>query len=264
MILRRSLWSLTLLGGACIAGYAQSPTTVTLVSAGNWGPIVSPDSIAAGFGANIVNQTYSAFSVPLPTSLGNVGVSFTDSAGSKQLTPLFMVSAGQINLVVPANAALGKGTVSVVSQSGATLQGAALVSNVAPAIFAANGNGMGAAAAEFFRITSAGTSSYDYTFQAGSSTYGTKPVSLSPSTDQVFLELYGTGVRRHSLNPVQATIGGVKVPVLYAGPVTGLAGLDQINIGPLPQSLAGTGKGDVNVVLTVDGVPSNTVQINIQ
>jgi uncharacterized protein (TIGR03437 family) len=56
----------------------------------------------------------------------------------------------------------------------------------------------------------------------------------------------------------------VKVPVTYAGAVSGLAGLDQINVGPLPQSLAGTGKGDVDVVVTVDGVPANTVKVNVR
>ncbi|HVW86762.1 MAG TPA: hypothetical protein VHB50_18885 [Bryobacteraceae bacterium] len=263
MNLRRSIRSLLVSGGVCAAAWAQS-STFTVVSAGNWGPIAAPDSIAAGFGNNIIHQTYSALSVPLPTSLGSLGVTFADSAGAKQLAPLFMVSAGQVNLLVPASAALGRGTVSIVSQSGSTLQGAALVSNVAPAIFAANGNGQGAPAGEVLRISATGATSLDYTFLGGSSNYTTKPISLSPSTDQVFLELYGTGIRRHSANPVQATINGAKVPVLYAGPVSGFAGLDQINIGPLPQSLAGTGNGDVSLILTVDGVPANTVKVNIQ
>ena len=39
-------------------------------------------------------------------------------------------------------------------------------------------------------------------------------------------------------------------------------GLDQVNVGPLPQTLAG--KGNCNVVLTVDSMTANTVTVNIQ
>jgi uncharacterized protein (TIGR03437 family) len=39
-------------------------------------------------------------------------------------------------------------------------------------------------------------------------------------------------------------------------------GLDQINLGPLPSSLAGAGQ--VNIVVTVDGQTANTVTVTIQ
>ena len=39
-------------------------------------------------------------------------------------------------------------------------------------------------------------------------------------------------------------------------------GLDQINIGPLPRSLAG--RGEVNILLTADGKPANTVTVNVR
>jgi len=50
--------------------------------------------------------------------------------------------------------------------------------------------------------------------------------------------------------------------VLYWGPAPGFAGEDQVNIGPLPQSLAG--RGNVNILLTADGLAANTVNITIQ
>jgi uncharacterized protein (TIGR03437 family) len=244
------------------AVFAQS--NFTTVSAGNWGPIVAPDSIAAGFGSNLATQTFSAFSVPLPGQLAGVSVQVSDSTQASGAAGLFMVSQGQINLEIPATAALGAGTATVTSGSGAKSTGGVLISNIAPAIFAANGNGMGVAAAEVFYYPASGNPSFVYTFAGGSSGYGTSPISLAASNGQAFLLLYGTGIRRHSPNPVQATIGGVKVPVTYAGPVSGEVGLDQINLGPLPQSLAGTGKGDVNISLLFDGVPANTVTVNFQ
>jgi len=51
------------------------------------------------------------------------------------------------------------------------------------------------------------------------------------------------------------------VPVVFAGPQGQFTGLDQINV-QLPASLAG--KGEVDVVLTVDGVVANTVRANLQ
>ena len=58
------------------------------------------------------------------------------------------------------------------------------------------------------------------------------------------------------------TIGGVSVPVLYAAAQGQYPGLDQINIGPLPQSLVGFGA--VDLAVTIDGVPANTVRIAIR
>jgi len=48
--------------------------------------------------------------------------------------------------------------------------------------------------------------------------------------------------------------------VQYAGPQGGYAGLDQVNIR-VPRSLAG--RGNVDVVLTVDGKTANAVTIKV-
>jgi uncharacterized protein (TIGR03437 family) len=57
-------------------------------------------------------------------------------------------------------------------------------------------------------------------------------------------------------------VGGVSVPVLYSLAAPGFAGEDQVNIGPLPQSLAG--QGTCNILLTADGQAANTVNVTIQ
>ena len=53
-------------------------------------------------------------------------------------------------------------------------------------------------------------------------------------------------------------IGGINVPVTYAGAQGTFAGLDQVNVS-LPAELAG--RGLVDIVLTVDGQQANTLQI---
>jgi uncharacterized protein (TIGR03437 family) len=72
--------------------------------------------------------------------------------------------------------------------------------------------------------------------------------------------MYGTGIR--NAKNVTVTVGGLSVPVTYSGAAPGFAGEDQVNIGPLPLSLAG--KGSVNILLTADGQAANTVNVTIQ
>jgi uncharacterized protein (TIGR03437 family) len=232
---------------------------LTSVSAGNWLPIVAPNSIAAGFGTGLTTATTSATSLPLPDSLGGITVTITDSAGNTATVPLFMVSAGQINYLVPANLATGAATVKV-STGGGTHTGPLQIANVAPAIFTADNSGAGPPAAQVVRVSN-GVVSYDpapFTLGTNGAPATPAPIKLSPSTDKVYLVLYATGIQRH-IAAVTATIGGISVPVFYAGAQGTLAGLDQVNIGPLPQSLAG--QGLQNLVVTADGVASDTVTL---
>ena len=99
----------------------------------------------------------------------------------------------------------------------------------------------------------------DYQLDAGNNVIPL-PVSLAPATDQVFLILYGTGIRHAA--KVTATVGGQNVPVPFASAQGVFIGEDQINLGPLPQSLAGTGVA--RIVITADGQVTNTVTLTIQ
>ncbi|MGH9844722.1 MAG: hypothetical protein ACREEM_38890 [Blastocatellia bacterium] len=88
------------------------------------------------------------------------------------------------------------------------------------------------------------------------------PIDLGAAADQVFLILFGTGVRfRSGLATVSAKIGGADAQVFYAGPQGSFVGLDQVNL-LLPRSLIG--RGLVDVVLVVDGVTANTVRVSIR
>ena len=67
------------------------------------------------------------------------------------------------------------------------------------------------------------------------------------------------GVRRATT--VEATIGGVAAEVLGFAAQPEFAGLDQINL-LLPRELIG--RGEVEVRVTVDGKPANTVTVTIR
>jgi len=59
---------------------------------------------------------------------------------------------------------------------------------------------------------------------------------------------------------VNVKIGGEKVEVIYAGPQGGFAGLDQVNLRLSPNLRR---RGEVGVVLTVEGRTANTVRVSV-
>jgi uncharacterized protein (TIGR03437 family) len=86
------------------------------------------------------------------------------------------------------------------------------------------------------------------------------PIALGSEGDRVFLLLFGTGMRKSAV--AAATVGGQAIGVAGPAPAAGFAGVDQVNLGPLPRSLAGA--GEVKIVVTVDGVPANVVTVSIR
>ncbi len=236
----------------------------TAVSAANYQITpFSNESIVSLFGSGLALTTAAAASVPLPTSLENTSVTITDSAGIEKSAPLFYISPTQINFQIPAGLANGVGTVTVNLYNQIVASGMIAIANTAPGLFTVNQTGEGFAAANVQRIKTDGTNIYQPTAQYNSNTnkFVGIPINVS-SSDSVYLNLYGTGIRgRSDLANVKATVGGVDVPVVYAGAHGSYIGVDQSNV-LLPSTLAG--KGEVEVVLTVDNQVANPVKISIQ
>ncbi len=88
------------------------------------------------------------------------------------------------------------------------------------------------------------------------------PRTIDFSNDDIFLELFGTGIRNNFFRfTVSAKIGGETAQVTYAGKQADFVGLDQVNL-KVPRSLIG--RGEVPIVLTVNGVTTNTVLVNFK
>jgi uncharacterized protein (TIGR03437 family) len=187
-----------------------------------------------------------------------------DSAGTERAAPLWFVSPGQINYYIEEGVARGPVTVSVVRNARTIASGTLQLDGVAPGLFTMNANGQGVPAALAVFARSGAAQTWEYVFNSGCAVGACQPVpiDLGPGTETVFLQLYGTGIRgRSSLGAVTARIGGVDAPVEYAGPVSDLLGLDQVNLR-VQRSLIG--RGQVDIILTVDGKTANTVTINIK
>jgi len=214
---------------------------VSSVSAASFlGAELASESIVAAFGTNLATAVAVATTLPLPTTLAGTIVKVRDSAGMERLAPLFFVAPSQVNCLVPPGTANGAATVTITSRVGAVSAGMIQVASVAPGLFAANANGQGVAAAVALRVKNNGTQSFEpvANFDAAQGRFVAAPIDLGLEGDQVFLVLYGAGLRnRSTLSAVTCKIGGVDTAVLFVGAAEGYVGLDQINIGPLPRSL---------------------------
>jgi uncharacterized protein (TIGR03437 family) len=224
---------------------------VTAVSSASLAAPLAPESLGSVFGSRLALPTESANDPlsTLPTTLGGISLRLRDSSGAVRLAPLLYVSPSQINFEVPAGTAPGSVTLEVLNAPSELSKIEAQVNIVAPGLFTSEDN---TPVAYALRLEPDGK-------QTVLSVRNTIVLDDRP----VYLVLYATGIRnRSSLANVQCTIGATSMPVEYAGPEgSGIPGLDQVNLR-LTSALKGLGVA--NLVLTVDGVSSNTVSVEIR
>jgi uncharacterized protein (TIGR03437 family) len=214
------LESLTSSGGVQTATFSAPPA-----------PAASPIAVvsAASFlpGPLAPGSIASAFGAQLA---GNVSV--RDAAGVTRPAQVFYASPLQVNFLIPPETPPGPAAVLIGPASAPVA-----IAAVAPGLFQSEG---------WLAATIQRGSAYEPLTSAG----------VAPGED-VYLALYATGIRH--ARQVQATLGGRNLPVLYAGPQGGFTGLDQVNIGPLPRSLAA--RGALTLVVTADGQTANPVEL---
>lgn len=244
----------------------QTSTSAALPAASNAAAVLTgvfaPDELASLYGVTGLNGDSTGMQ-PLPISLGGASVTITDSAGVSrpaQLSAVF-ASASQINFAIPAGTSVGLATVTITLPGGGTLVTVIRIGSTAPGIFTANMTGQGVYAGQVVYGNPDGsqTIANAAVWDAAANRYVPDPINLGPAGEQVFLVLYGTGIRHAST--LTASVDGVSLPVAYFGAQSQFTGLDQVNL-QLPHSLAGAGL--VNLVVTVDSAPANTVTLSIE
>ncbi|HXS98277.1 MAG TPA: YHYH protein [Candidatus Limnocylindrales bacterium] len=228
-------------GGADRGGGGVAPGVLIVSAASYEGGPTAPGSLVTAypiFNPTIATSTQAAASANWPNSLGGATVTVRDSAGVSRPAQISYASPGQINFAVPAGMANGVAAVTV-SAAGSSTTGSINVVSTYPNLFMLDDTGLAAA----YGISESGT--------------------VTPVTSAIpagsYLALFGSGLG--SATSAAATIGGVSATVTYAGPQGTYPGLDQYNI-LIPPALAG--KGQVDVVVTAAGLPSNAVYITVQ
>ena len=238
-----------------------------IVSAASFLPGAAPAAIMSLFGENLAAATEVASEVPLPASLAGTTLRVTAEPVIAQtsqilrgaLAPLFFASPGQINFLMPP-VPLGPARVTVIRTDGSSFSARIEIERVAPALFSADASGSGVAAALFLRVAADGTRTQDLIFDPN--TLAAVPIDLGSEQDQVFLALFGTGIRGFT-SEVTARVGGVEALVLGAVPLKQFEGVDQVNIGPLnlegAAGLGNAGGRTLAIILSVDGRQTNPV-----
>ncbi len=229
----------------------------SVVSAASFAPgALAPLEIVTMFGNNLAAAPVASFAPLPPPILGGVTVTVTDSSGKSAAAPLYYVSPNQINLEIPDGTAIGAGSLTLTRSDGTTVHVTVQFANTAPGVFQLNASAL--AAAQVVQSVN-GENHFAQVYQLGpSNTIVPQPIDLSQG--QAYLAIYGTGIR--SATNVTATVGELPVPVVYRGAQDIYAGEDQVNVGPLPQSLAG--RGAVDIVLTVDGQKANATNVTFK
>jgi len=229
-------------------------------AAGYLAGTVAPNSWASVFGLNsdLAEKLLQATTSPLPTTLGGVTVDVTDSKGSTRAAQILFVHPDQVNFIVPAATAAGTAIAKVTTWKGKIYSIPVDIQASAPGVFTANSTGKGVPSAMAIRI-SGGKQTFEVIYTCTTAGCTATPINLGPETDDVILMLFGTGIR--GAKAVTATIGGAKADVVGFAAQGQYDALDQVNVR-IPRSLAG--KGDVDIVLSVDGVKANVSTVNVK
>jgi uncharacterized protein (TIGR03437 family) len=237
----------------------------TTVSAASFLPGgVATEAIASAFGEDFGATAEGARTTPLPLELSNTRVFVTDANMVERAAPLFFVSPTQINYLIPEGTVAGEAKVVIANKGRVVSTGTLRVAEMSPAFFTANSDGKGAPAAYAIRVKADNSQVSEAVaeFDAVQRKFVPAPINIGPPEEQVFLVLFGTGIRHYtSMRNVKATIGGVEAEVHYAGPQGQYVGLDQVNI-KVPRSALVS--GEVDLVLSVNEVKSNPVRVHIR
>jgi uncharacterized protein (TIGR03437 family) len=214
-------------------------------------------SIVSVFGDNLGSSLTTAAGYPLPTTLG--GSSFQIGT---QAAPLYMTSCGQVNLQIPWQAS---GQLNVTATVGGLVSTGESITLVpfAPGIFSLNQAGSGQGAVEIVPTSQLAAPLGPIGRPVAPGEYiaifatGLGPVSNEPATGAAAL----SDPLSSTLTVPIVTIGGIAAKVTYSGLAPGFAGLYQVN-ALVPDGVP-TGD-DVNLVISIGGVQSNTVTIAVQ
>lgn len=227
------------------AGSSTSIASVT--NAAGYGANFSPGSLVSIFGKNLSGSTAQSSGLPLPTTLGGAKVMINNIS-----CPLTYASPTQLNAQVPYEIRPGSATLTIQYGEGASTS--ITVQAVAPGLFTDPDNQRGAIENSNYSVNS----------------------STNPAATGSLITLYGTGggptdvtvgtgqgaplsPLAHLAGNVVVSINGLAAEVKFAGLAPGYVGLLQVDV-IVPD---GAGSGDVNIILSVNGVNSNTVVATI-
>lgn len=239
---------------------AQATPEAVVVSAASFTAPVAADSIAAAFGAQLSTGTETATDmdpaqpgIQLPTTLAGTTITVNGRPA-----PLFFVSPGQVNFLIPPQTELGAASVAIRNSLGIESRATVEIVRISPQLFTLSSEGI-IPAALLVRVRPDGTQTFE-------DPYARDPVSGRPlvlrvdfgAGDRLFLALLLSGIRQapdpngdgNVNETVSVPVGGLQLQPSFVGPQGEFVGLDQLNV-ELPSTLVNRGR--VNLAVTAEG-----------
>ena len=248
---------------------AASPVTVTNDLPGNPFDVdLSAGMFATIYGSGLAAATAQAPGIPFPKALGNVSVLVNGASA-----PLYYVSPGQIDFLVPWSTAAGQATVQVMS-GGVPSDTVSMQVGNAPQIFTTNQQGFGQAAVLVAgtAIIAAPSGAFPGSRPAAKGEYVSIYVTgLGPVTNAPNDGAPATGLSPTVAQPVVRIgcpgAGGdlalCSVTPQFSGLAPGFVGLYQVNFQVPSNALSGA-QVPLELTMPTGGRPSNIVTIAIQ
>jgi uncharacterized protein (TIGR03437 family) len=214
------------------------------------GDAISPGEFIAIYGSGLAASTVQAQALPFPTSLGGVTVSINGT-----LAPIYFVSSGQIDCIVPYEATGQIATIVVTSNNTPSNSVTTILAPTSPGVFSQDGTGTGDGS-----ITHANGALVNAASPALKGETVVMYISGLGNLTTKVADGYGATAQDNAVTLLTVYVAGVQVPassVTYQG-LTVDAGLYQINF-TVPASLTVSGELPV-AILTPDAF---TDEVNI-
>lgn len=244
-------------------------TSTTTIAVVNGASYASPDvatpannpvaggSIASIFGTGLADSPAATTRADLDFTLNGVSVTVAGIAAR-----IAYVSPGQINFVVPDGVLAGDGVVFTVNNKGTLLKGTFKSLDASPGIFTVTQDGKGPGTVGCQIVTK------DENGVVTGTSYPAPPCTVSTSTQDSYLLIFGTGIKYAVTASVVVTVTSGETSKdytpAYAGPQNFFPGLDQINLLIPSDFPKGVVKVKVKATSGATAVESNefTVTIN--
>jgi uncharacterized protein (TIGR03437 family) len=226
-------------------------TSAGVLNGASFSGNLSGGAIASIFGGNLAPSAAWASNIPLPTLLNSVSVR-VDGV----LAPLFYVSPTQINFQLPvATLNETQASIEVIDNGVGSLAQTVPVMATSPGIFTTNSQGTGQ-----------GVAVDGFSYNLIAPVDSVPGCTCQPGTVGEPVIIYTTGLGAldatgRTVQPANATVGGLPAKVLYSGVEPNFVGLTRVDV-VIP---AGVASGPaIPVFVILNGVASNTVTIAIQ
>jgi uncharacterized protein (TIGR03437 family) len=221
---------------------------------------VAPGTLVSIFGSNFTDSTsvLVATSFPWPTQLGGASVTI-----GGEPVPIYVVTAGQINAMLPFDLPVNTSLPLVVTRGNAVSapQPVSLISSQ-PGVFTQSANGQGIGVVVIAHADGSWVEVGNGNSAKAGDTLVIYCTGLGDVSPRVIAGLpVPPSPLSHTIDPVTLTIGGKNVPIFFAGPTPGFTGLYQVN-ATVPSGIAPS--PEAPLVLSQGGRTSATITIPMQ